>query len=194
MGTSDHDIFATHLTGMMGKQLEGIQKNTRRASLAKMGFNQNFPKASVYGPMERGALSMVDLTVEQGTRAVEGFLYHKYADDEVAKLMDISLRITKLESGQEEHLLLHPEIQIPYLTKSCADKSVCLVCKEKWVSPLQEVCRLPRQSEFPLTLWLRKSPFAEDGWGLTYAHKTREAHRLVVCRPCYEIPRVTPWF
>jgi len=32
--------------------------------------------------------------------------------------MDISLRIAQLESGQEEHLLLHPEIHMPYITKS----------------------------------------------------------------------------
>ena len=117
MGTSD-DIFTTH-HWYDGQTTRRYSKNARRASLAKMGFNQNFPKASVHSPKERGALSsMVDLTVEQGIRAVEGFLYHKYADNEVAKLMDISLRIAQLESGQEEHLLLHPEIQIPYLTKS----------------------------------------------------------------------------
>ena len=56
----------------------------------------------------------------------------------------------------------------------------------------QAVCRLPRRSEFPLTLRLRQSPFTKDDWGLTYANKTREAHGLVG-RPCYEIPRVTQW-
>ena len=69
----------------------------------------------------------------------------------------------------------------------------CLVCKEKGLAPLQAVCRLPpRGFQFPLMLQLRQSPFAKDGWRLTYANKTREAHR-VVGRLCYEISHVTPW-
>ena len=34
-------------------------------------------------------------------------MYHKYADDEVAKMMDISLRISQLESGYEEHIFTY---------------------------------------------------------------------------------------
>ena len=87
------------------------------------------------------------------------------------------------------------ETQLLGLTRShtphCPRQS-CLVCKEKWVALLQPLCGLPRRSEFPLTLWLRQSTFAKDGWGLTCTNKSREAHRLVG-RPCYEIPRVTPW-
>ena len=61
---------------------------------------------------------MVDLTSEQGIRAAKGYLYHKYIDDEVAKLMDISLCTAQLESGHEEQLLLHPRIKVKYLTNS----------------------------------------------------------------------------
>jgi len=73
MGTSD-DILATHHR-YVRPTTRKHSKKARRANLAKMGFNQNLPKASVDGPKERGALSMVDLTVEQGICAVDGFLY-----------------------------------------------------------------------------------------------------------------------
>ena len=84
-----------------------------------MGFSQNFPKAVVYGgPITSGGLKMVDLTIEQGIRARENFLYHKYAQDEVAKLMDISQRIIQLESGRAEHILSNGKVAIPYLTET----------------------------------------------------------------------------
>ena len=59
---------------------------------------------------------MVDLTIEQGMRAAENFLFHKYANDEVAKMMDISLRMSHLESGRAEKLLMHMSMSVTYLT------------------------------------------------------------------------------
>ena len=53
---------------------------------------------------------MADLTIEQGLRATEYILYHKYEQDEVAKLMDISLRISQLESGRAEHILSNGKV------------------------------------------------------------------------------------
>ena len=61
---------------------------------------------------------MVDLTMEQGTRAVEHFLYHKYTNDEVSRLMNLSLRISQLESGQTEPLSMSPKIPVPYSSKT----------------------------------------------------------------------------
>ena len=37
-------------------------------SLFKMGFHKNYPKAVVYGPVFKGGLNMVDLTIEEGAR------------------------------------------------------------------------------------------------------------------------------
>jgi len=107
--------YSMPITGLSREQLEKAQKKARQASLGKMGFNQKFPMATVCGPKDRVCLSMVDLTREQGIRAVASFLYHKYdAEDKVGKLMDISVRISQLESGREEYLLLHPELNIPF--------------------------------------------------------------------------------
>ena len=60
-------------TSMSLEELENIQRKARRASLGKLGFNQNFPKAVVYGPSATGGLKMVDLAIEQGIRATENF-------------------------------------------------------------------------------------------------------------------------
>ena len=110
-------MYSIPVMSMTQTQLEGIQNKERRASLGKMGFSQNFPKAVVYGPLTTGGLKMVDLTIEQqGIQATENFLYHKYAQDEVAKLMDISLRISQLDSGRAEHILSNGKVAIPYLT------------------------------------------------------------------------------
>ena len=109
--------YSLPVTSMTQYKLEGIQKKARKASLGKMaGFSQNFPKAVVYGPLTTGGLKMVELTIEQGICLTENFLYHKYAQDEVAKLMDISLRISQLDSGRAEHILSNGKVAIPYLT------------------------------------------------------------------------------
>jgi hypothetical protein len=41
---------------MTESQLEEIQKKAKRASLGKMDFSQNFPKAAVYGSIITGGL------------------------------------------------------------------------------------------------------------------------------------------
>ena len=51
---------------------------------------------------------MVGLTSEQGIRAAEGYLYHKYVDNEVAKLMDISLRTAQLELARSRGTIATP--------------------------------------------------------------------------------------
>jgi len=104
------------VTGMTTQQLENIQKTARKGSLGKMRFNQEFPLVVVYGTKLTGGIEMVYLTMEQGTRAVEHFLYHKYTNDEVSRLMDLSLRISQLESGQTEPLSMSPKIPVPYLS------------------------------------------------------------------------------
>ena len=109
-------MYSIPVMSMTQTQLEGIQNKERRASLGKMGFSQNFPKAVVYGPLTTGGLKMVDLTSEQGICLTENFLYHKYAQDEVEKLMDMSLRISQLESGRTENILSIGKVAIPYLT------------------------------------------------------------------------------
>ena len=47
------------------------------------------------------------------------------------------------------------------------------------LSHCKQLCCLPRQSEFPLMLQLRLSPFTKSGWGLTYTNKIREAQVLL---------------
>jgi len=92
--------YSLPVTSISYKQLEEIQKRARRASLGKMGYNQQFPLAVVYDPKSVGALDLVDLTMEQGIRVVESFLYHKFATDGVSRLMDISLRYSQMEAGR----------------------------------------------------------------------------------------------
>ncbi len=60
-------------------------------------------------------------------------------------------------------------------------RSVAWWCARRSRFPhVQAVCRLPRWSEFSLTLRLRQSSFAkEDDWWLTYTNKAREAHGLL---------------
>mgnify|MGYP006183116021 CR=1 FL=1 len=61
-----------------------------------------------------------DNETHQGIRAMDSYLFHQYAQDEISKLMDISLQFTQLlaESGREEELLLHPKIPIGYTTST----------------------------------------------------------------------------
>ena len=54
----------------------------------------------------------------------------------------------------------------------------CWCARNVGLPPTSSLCRLSRRSEFPLPLWLRLSPFAKGGWGVTYANKAREAQVL----------------
>ena len=114
-----HSIWSAQMTDSLPvtviatRQLENIQKEARRASLGKMGFNQNFPMAVVYRSKQTGEIEIVDLTMKKEARAVEQLLYHKYANDKTSQLMEISLRIPQLESNWNELLLMDPKIPFP---------------------------------------------------------------------------------
>ena len=110
--------YSLPVTSLLYNQVEKIQKRAQCASLGKMGYNQNFPLAVVYGPKSVGPLDLVDLTMEQGIRAVASFLYHKFATDGVSRLMDISLCYSQMEAAWAEPLVQRPDITIPYLTST----------------------------------------------------------------------------
>jgi hypothetical protein len=72
-----HSILSAQMTDSLPvtviatRQLENIQKEARKASLGKMGFNQNFPLAVVYRSKQTGGIEMVDLTMNKEARTVE---------------------------------------------------------------------------------------------------------------------------
>lgn len=60
---------------------------------------------------------MVNLTIEQVIKGIQHFLHHLYAQDSIADMMRISIRLSQLESGRGEGILMHPEqSSILYLT------------------------------------------------------------------------------
>ena len=69
-------------------------------------------------------------------------LFLQYAQDEIFKLIDISLRFTQLvaESGREEELLLYPKIPIGYTTSTWTTQlrnfmgmhNLCIECTRGW--------------------------------------------------------------
>ena len=85
-------------------------------SLFKMGFHKNYPKAVVYGPVFKGGLNMVDLTIEDGVRGITHFLHHMYSKDSIAKLIHISLQIMQLEADRGQDLFMDSSIYISYVT------------------------------------------------------------------------------
>jgi hypothetical protein len=68
-------------------------------------------------------------------------LFHQYAQDEISKLMDISLRFIQLEFSRDDDFLLHPKIHIGYTTSGWATQLVrnfmgmhnlCIECARRW--------------------------------------------------------------
>jgi len=108
--------YSLPITSIPLKSLESIQKHARQASLSKMGYNQHFPKAAVYGPLSCGGLNMVILMVEQIIRGLANLHHHLYAQDSISNMIRISIRASQLESGIIEDVMMHPGIKISYLT------------------------------------------------------------------------------
>ena len=71
---------------------------------------------------------------------MDSYLFHQYAQEEISKLMDISLRLTQLETGRDEELLLHPKIPIGYTTSTWTTQlrnfmgmhNLCIECTRGW--------------------------------------------------------------
>jgi hypothetical protein len=97
------------------KRLTKLQSAATRATLMKIGFNDNTAHRVVYGPSRYGGLGFRDLFVEQGIGQVEMLVRHLRANSTQGTLIRITLAWWQLVVGVSYPLLETTNMAIPHL-------------------------------------------------------------------------------
>ena len=101
-------------------QLQSIQTQFISALLNKLGFNQHYPRAVVYGPHELGGLQLIDLRYEQGVQNTQSLLNYVGTSNPIGDYLMISIRHLQLELGLVSDILLYPPKYTAYATPGWA--------------------------------------------------------------------------
>ena len=97
-------------------ELKTVQTQATSSFLQRMGFNQNFPRAVVFGPISMGGLEFRDLYVEQGVARILLLLSHVYHRSMAGKMMRIAIDTLQMEAGTSELLLQETQPDLQYVT------------------------------------------------------------------------------
>jgi hypothetical protein len=100
--------YTLTLTAHSPKKLRTLQSSGVRATLNKLEFNRNTPRAVVFGPCLQAGLSMRDLATEQGIALLVMFLRHLCTVTAQGKLLSIALAWWYLVTGTSFSLLEYP--------------------------------------------------------------------------------------
>ena len=95
-----------------------VQRDLIETVLQKMGASKTTPYPIRHGPNELGGLNLVDLRTETGIARIKFLRNAIYSNSEAGRLLILSIKATQMEAGIGEHILLHPDIQIPYVTNT----------------------------------------------------------------------------
>ena len=101
----DYHRYSLTTTTMTRMELKTVQTQATSSFLQRMGFNQNFPRAVVFGPISLGGLEFWDLYVEQGAARILLLLSHVYHKSTAGKMMRIAIDTLQMEAGTSEPLL-----------------------------------------------------------------------------------------
>jgi hypothetical protein len=90
------------------KQYHKLQAKYLPAFLSKMGINQMTPTAIRHGPPHLGGMDIFRLDTEQGIQHTKLIITHFPKEDEVGKLLHISLDHLQLQAGVSWPVLSQP--------------------------------------------------------------------------------------
>jgi hypothetical protein len=100
--------YTLTLTAHSPKKLRKVQSSAICATLNKLGFNRNTPRAVVFGPCLQAGLSLRDLATEQGIALLVMLLRHLRTVTAQGKLLSIALVWWQLVIGTSFPLLEYP--------------------------------------------------------------------------------------
>jgi hypothetical protein len=107
------------VTTMSKMQLESIERPSINALLSKMGYNRNFPRAIVFGPVQYGGLGLKSLYFQQGYLVIKWFIKTVREQSRVTELLRTLVYTTQLEAGTSTHILTtttHRKRILQYMT------------------------------------------------------------------------------
>ena len=108
--------YSLPVCSMNTAQLQSIQTQFISALLNKLGFNQHYPRAVVYGPHELGGLQLIDVRYEQGVQNTQSLLNYVGTSNPIGDYLMISIRHLQLELGLVSDILLYPPKYTAYTT------------------------------------------------------------------------------
>jgi hypothetical protein len=121
-----------HLTPAL---LTKIQAPAIQTFLPKCGYNQNMPRAVVFGPHEYGCIEFRHLQVEQGAGQIEYFLKFWWTEGKAGSMLRISLSWNQLMAGVSWPILQNLTALLPHL-------------KTKWIPSLRAfLCTIDSEIE-----------------------------------------------
>jgi hypothetical protein len=90
-------LVATHF---QDRDLNKIKNKALMTFLPKIGYNQNTPRAVVYGPAKcEGLLGIKNLYVEQSVKQINAYIHHTQLDSPFGKIMRITMNWVQLIAG-----------------------------------------------------------------------------------------------
>jgi hypothetical protein len=107
--------YSIGTTTMSKSELRSVQSQALSSFLQKLGVNQHYPRAVVFGPRDMGGLELRDLYVEQGVAQIMLIMEHVYNETETGRLLTISLDTLQMEAGTSGLLLMDTLPSLRYL-------------------------------------------------------------------------------
>ena len=155
------------VTTMSKTQLDSIERPSITALLSTMGYNRNFPRAVVFGPVQYGGIGLKSLYSQQGYLGIKWFIKTVREESRVTELLRTLVFTTQLEAGIGTHILsssVHRKRILQYLTPTWLTHIITFL-EEHGLNLLLDnqwgwLPNLQRQEDaYLMDIFLRKTPY-----------------------------------
>ena len=113
--------YCLPITTFTQHQCKSIHRRILVEILPKLGYNRNYPRALVHGPVRLGGLVLTTLYAKQGIAHIRSALYYLRKQNNISDLLLISARYLQLECGLISNTFDGPFPSYDYVSNSwCA--------------------------------------------------------------------------
>ena len=126
------------------KQCQKLQSKILQAILPKMGYNRTTPRSLIHDPTDRGGIGIPTLYHLQGITHIKEALTRLRKNDDVGKLLMISIKYLQLECGLKESVFTGYFVGSLYVEKTW--------CSSLWMflSEIQSEIQIPNYGKYEI--------------------------------------------
>ena len=107
--------YGLETTNLSFTELNNLQKPIINHLLPILGYNRHFPRAVVYGSKHFGGLGLKHLYITQGVKHITSFIKYYRSNNNIGKLLSISLRWLHLIAGLSYCPLRRPSLNLHHI-------------------------------------------------------------------------------
>mmetsp|Transcript_30330 Transcript_30330/g.45934 ORF Transcript_30330/g.45934 Transcript_30330/m.45934 type:complete len:152 (-) Transcript_30330:556-1011(-) len=107
--------FALPNTAFTETELKEIDKQARRTSISKCGFNRNTQVEILEGSSELGGAGFCKIYTKQGLGMTQQIVSHLRANNQAGTMAQIGIKWAQYASGMEYSIFEVPDTDIPHL-------------------------------------------------------------------------------